>query len=557
MAANLFKSATATKNISDGMQSVSKKAMTFVGALIGARSLYSLISKAINQIKDQNKELADTLNSLWNGLIQLITPFVNSIVNALATALNYVIKMVSIITGANILGIIKKGNQKANAKAGGGSKKQGALASFDTSEVLHKNDGSGAGTTTEGYLKDIELNEDLLALAERLHKMWEKIVKVINNITDGIKEGLEYMNSGERIVQVMKDLFIAILDDIDAALDATVEWSDALDFGPFFDSVASTLEELEPILEAVGDLFLWLYTECILPLVEWLLEEAIPAFNNMLVPILETINACIEKVKPILSALWETTLKPLFEFIGEQISGVLTDVGKWFEDNQGWIADLAEALGTVLSYIAQIMMPFLASFFKYIRDTVNTVLKFISDIVEDMKQIFSDLIEFISAVFAGDWEAAWKSLLNIFIDIWASIVDTMEMGVNGIVNAINWVINGVNGISFDLPWFMGGGHVGFSLATLSQVSLSSWKIPRLAEGAVIPPNHEFLALLGDQTRGRNIEAPESLLREIVGEESGEQVININASGDIGQLIRFLHFELNKEDDRVGQSLVVG
>ena len=45
-------------------------------------------------------------------------------------------------------------------------------------------------------------------------------------------------------------------------------------------------------------------------------------------------------------------------------------------------------------------------------------------------------------------------------------------------------------------------------------------MPRLAQGAVIPANREFLAVLGDQKNGRNLELPENLLRQIVREESG-------------------------------------
>lgn len=47
-------------------------------------------------------------------------------------------------------------------------------------------------------------------------------------------------------------------------------------------------------------------------------------------------------------------------------------------------------------------------------------------------------------------------------------------------------------------------------------------IPYLAKGAVIPPRSEFLAVLGDQKQGNNIETPEALLRKIVREESGGQ-----------------------------------
>ena len=51
----------------------------------------------------------------------------------------------------------------------------------------------------------------------------------------------------------------------------------------------------------------------------------------------------------------------------------------------------------------------------------------------------------------------------------------------------------------------GGGFPKASMASMP--SISSYRIPALASGAVIPPNREFLAVLGDQTRGTNIEAP--------------------------------------------------
>ncbi|MEG0168263.1 MAG: hypothetical protein RR709_10415, partial [Ruthenibacterium sp.] len=47
------------------------------------------------------------------------------------------------------------------------------------------------------------------------------------------------------------------------------------------------------------------------------------------------------------------------------------------------------------------------------------------------------------------------------------------------------------------------------------------QIPRLAKGGVLPPNAEFLAVLGDQKNGRNIETPEKLLRQILREETAQ------------------------------------
>ena len=89
------------------------------------------------------------------------------------------------------------------------------------------------------------------------------------------------------------------------------------------------------------------------------------------------------------------------------------------------------------------------------------------------------------------------------------------------LGTVNGLINRLNNIKFKITvpdWVpkIGGswwGFNGFSIPTIGT-------IPMLASGAVIPPRSEFLAVLGDQKNGRNLEAPEDLLRQIVREEAG-------------------------------------
>ena len=67
------------------------------------------------------------------------------------------------------------------------------------------------------------------------------------------------------------------------------------------------------------------------------------------------------------------------------------------------------------------------------------------------------------------------------------------------------------------------GKLGSSVSRQSaalNIAAQSVALPRLASGAVIPPNREFMAVLGDQRSGNNIEAPEALIRKIVREETG-------------------------------------
>ena len=110
------------------------------------------------------------------------------------------------------------------------------------------------------------------------------------------------------------------------------------------------------------------------------------------------------------------------------------------------------------------------------------------------------------------------------------LIAGFEGAINGIISLfetmINWIVGGINKISFDVPWWLvpvvGSETFGFNIP---EVKLGRVSIPRLAEGAVIPANKEFLAVLGDQKRGTNIEAPAELIKQMVREalaENGSQ-----------------------------------
>nr|DAH31042.1 MAG TPA: minor tail protein [Caudoviricetes sp.] len=119
--------------------------------------------------------------------------------------------------------------------------------------------------------------------------------------------------------------------------------------------------------------------------------------------------------------------------------------------------------------------------------------------------ILGGIIQFIKGAFTGDWNSAWDGVKKVFKGIWNSIVIIAESAVNAIIKGLNWLISKINTIKFTVPsWVpgVGGKSIGGHLSSLSEVHL-----PRLATGAVIPPNREFLAVLGDQKSGTNIETP--------------------------------------------------
>lgn len=93
---------------------------------------------------------------------------------------------------------------------------------------------------------------------------------------------------------------------------------------------------------------------------------------------------------------------------------------------------------------------------------------------------------------------------------------------------------------------------GFSSVGFNVGYWSAPMVPYLAQGAVIPPNKEFMAVLGDQKSGNNIEAPESLIRRIVREESGNgkgSTYNVTA-----QVNRRTLFDLVLEEGKVRRTV---
>ena len=148
----------------------------------------------------------------------------------------------------------------------------------------------------------------------------------------------------------------------------------------------------------------------------------------------------------------------------------------------------------------------------------NNIKQTVGNVINEIKTIFSGLIKFISGVFSGDFDKAWEGIKDIFKGIWNTIIDLLNGAINIIIKGLNWLIKQMNKISFDVPsWvpYVGGKSIGVNISPISENVL-----PHLAKGAVIPANDEFLAVLGDQTHGNNIEAPEGLIRKIVREESG-------------------------------------
>ncbi len=176
-------------------------------------------------------------------------------------------------------------------------------------------------------------------------------------------------------------------------------------------------------------------------------------------------------------------------------------------------------------------------------------------LIENLKLTFSGLVEFLDGLIHGDIEKMLSGLKSMVTGALNTVLTIIGSVINLIIRGINFLINKINSISISVPdWVPGIGGMSWSP---SLPNVKEWDIPQLAQGAVIPPNREFLAVLGDQKTGTNIEAPlETILqafRQARAEEGGSSR-PIYLMLDRRELGRAVLEVGNQESTRVGVSL---
>lgn len=263
--------------------------------------------------------------------------------------------------------------------------------------------------------------------------------------------------------------------------------------------------------------------------------------------------------------------KDIFGGLRDFVVGIFTgDLTLAFEG----LGRVFEGLGKVFDTVIDAIKNAFFSFLDWLDEKtggrfhgiIETIKSFISSVADLTKGIFSEvmdaiqrtlegIIEFIVGVFTADWERAFNGLSDVvhaFYDMIVGIFGRIAEFISEKVGAvIDWAKNALKNIGPDLS------KTTYTSRSVSTFSLAN--VPALANGAVIPPNREFLAVLGDQRSGTNIEAPLSTIEQAVenvlsrrGMGGGNITVTVKPTAG---LTRYLKYELDAETTRQGERLV--
>lgn len=220
--------------------------------------------------------------------------------------------------------------------------------------------------------------------------------------------------------------------------------------------------------------------------------------------ILESLTVPVSTIGGGISILWEK-LRDLglkWDSTGTSAGNAFTTMTEAWSNAGGWMqANVSDPLGQVFSGL-------------WSRVTADS-----SKTGETVKGIWSGTAASMGSIFSQSWEQVKKAFSaggQVFDGLETGIFSQFKGVVNGLIDGINAVVGNP---------FQG---INTALQKVSQVEIFGtrpfrwlgWqipvpKIPHLAQGAVLPANKPFLAVVGDQRNGTNVEAPLSTIQEAV------------------------------------------
>lgn len=416
-------------------------------------------------------------------------------------------------------------------------------------------------TVTSGVLTVVQ------NLSDAISRLYDEHVKpFFDSIANGLSSIFETLITGYNTYVL--PVFQGLAEQIKGLLE-----------GPLGDAIL----KIETFLGKLIDSLKLLWESVLVPLINWIIANLLPVVAKIidvvgtvaikviksLIKIIgdvaDTLSGIIDFLVGVFTGDWELAWQGIKEiadgawsFIKDVVSGaweIIKTVTKGaLSIIKSIISTAWNAIKALTSTIWNAIKKTLSGLWNSLKSTASTVFNAIKTKVvgvwdsvknktsktwENVATFVSNKVEAIKNAITNKFNAARDAARSAFEGIVNFIKAPINQAISIVNNAVGMINNTIGGIesafSFG-PWTVptpfGSKTIGFH-ATFPRIGT----IPYLASGAVIPPRSEFLAVLGDQKKGNNLEAPESLLRQIVREESGKGQgdgntynVTVNASG---------------------------
>lgn len=541
--------ALTTQNVSEQFKKFTKR----IAGLAKRVFIFTMITKALRAMRKMllstigaDKQMSTSLAQIRGNLISAFAPIYNYILPAIRTLLAWLAKLTAVVS-VFINSLFGKTASQADASAkalynqasateaagDAAEKAKKQLSGLDEMNRWESNDSSGGGGGgSSGIAPKFDLSDQVDT--GKIGKI-AAVVRELSPYVAAVAAGFAAWKIGKKFLGNLskaKQLALAVAGAVLMAINV----ADMLKNGINFDNLTGYIIGAAAAVTGIGLAFGVLggaITAIVAGLV--LLGVAIRdviknGFNNKNLTAITVALLTIGGAIAIITGAWIPLL------IAAIAAVVVWIVAKW--------TSIKEWISKTISSIDAAFEQFLAN----VEEGVAAAVDWVIEKWTAVKDWFSGLWEKVSSGAVAAWDGiksafksvpewfqskfrdAWQKVKDVFSTggrIWSGIKEGIESTFHTVVNAIIRGMNTIIAVPFNkinsmLNTIRNAHFLGISpFQNMWGVNpLPVPQIPMLARGAVIPANRQFLAVLGDQRNGNNLEAPESLLRQIVREEAG-------------------------------------
>ena len=534
--------ALTTQNVSEQFKKFTKR----IAGLAKRVFIFTMITKALRTMRKMllstigaDKQMSTSLAQIRGNLISAFAPIYNYILPAIRTLLAWLAKLTAVVS-VFINSLFGKTASQADASAkalynqasateaagDAAEKAKKQLSGLDEMNRWESNDSSGGGGGgSSGIAPKFDLSDQVDT--GKIGKI-AAVVRELSPYVAAVAAGFAAWKIGKKFLGNLskaKQLALAVAGAVLMAINVV----DMLKNGINFDNLTGYIIGAAAAVIGLGLAFGVLggaITAIVAGLV--LLGVAIRdviknGFNSKNLTAITVALLTIGGAIAIITGAWIPLL------IAAIAAVVVWIVAKWTSIKE-WISKTTSSIDAAFEQ-------FLAN----VEEGVAAAVDWVIEKWTAVKDWFSGLWEKVSSGAVAAWDGiksafksvpewfqskfrdAWQKVKDVFSTggrIWSGIKEGIESTFRTVVNAIIRGMNTIiavpfNRINFMLNTIRNAHFLGISpFQNLWGVNpLPVPQIPMLARGAVIPANRQFLAVLGDQRNGNNLEAPESCAKK--------------------------------------------
>lgn len=456
------------------------------------------------------------------------------------------------------------------------------------------------------------LFQPIIDNAEKIKTTIENVMKPIESFTSTLAQAMTYVGDkwnevyDQHIHPLMESLKTGISDTFGKFLDAYNTY-----VAPMLERLATKFNELwnthlKPFVDnvagligSIADAITALWNNILKPVIDWIIQNILPvlvpifeslwnticnvfgAITDTIGGIIQTFKGLIDFIVGIFTGDWNKAwegIKTFFTGIWNAIKGVVSTI---WNAIKGIIETVINVIKGIITTVFNAIKTVISNIFNGIKNTVsniwngikNSISNAVSSIKNGIINNFQTAYDRITGIFrniGSFFSGIWNNIKNTFSALGTKIGDAIsgavKSGINGVLGMIEGIVNKfvnmING-AIDVINAIPGVNIG---------KLNQLNLPRLAQGGYVKANTPQLAVIGDNKHQGEVVAPEDKMLDMIltalkmfqeqnsnnnNNNDGGREIVINFAGSLAQLIRVLKPELDKENKRKGDKLVLG